>query len=272
MPKRPEPVGDTRHVVYPKGRPGSAAVRDDRRGSNAATRMVPECQARFNQDANVPAKGLVTMELFHISGSSSFAAHCALEEAGCGYELVAVDPKDRSRPPDLRDVNPLGVVPALRDGTVCVYETGAVLMYLADRYPESRLAPASGDRARGEWYRWMVWISNTFHPAWKGVFVPARVTTDEAGHDGVRARSREALTDAGTYLERELAGKDWCLGENFSVADLYAYMLVGWANYFPDLPIGGPVVSAHFARVGDRPCVARVREAENLDERLLRRG
>lgn len=64
------------------------------------------------------------MELFQIAGSSSFVAHCALEEIGRPYDLVAVDPKDRSVPTDLREVTPLGRVPALRDGETCVYETG----------------------------------------------------------------------------------------------------------------------------------------------------
>lgn len=143
-------------------------------------------------------------------------------------------------------------------------------MYLADRHPDAGLAPQSGDTLRGEWYRWMVWISNTFHPAWKSVFVPQYVTTDDAGHDGVRTRSRESLSDAGDYLERELAGREWCLGETFSSVDLYVYMLVGWGNYVPDLALGGPAVAEHYARVGTRPAVARIREAENLDERLLR--
>ena len=84
------------------------------------------------------------IELFQITGSASFAARLALEEAGAEYETVDIHPRRRDEPASFAEVNPLKRVPALREGDVAVYETGAVLLYLADRFPG--LGPAAGDR------------------------------------------------------------------------------------------------------------------------------
>ena len=87
----------------------------------------------------------------------------------------------------------------------------------------------------------------------------------------IRARGREQMDAHGAYLERELARGPWCLGETFSVADLYLYMLVGWENYVRGgYRLGGERVRAHYQRVGGRPAVARSRELDDLDERQLR--
>jgi glutathione S-transferase len=75
----------------------------------------------------------------------------------------------------------------------------------------------------------------------------------------------------GAYLERELAHGPWCLGEDFSVADLYLYMLTGWQHYIEGgYQLGCEHVRAHYERVGDRPAVVRARALDDLDERQLR--
>ena len=78
------------------------------------------------------------IEFFQITGSASFAARMALEEAGADYEAVDIHPRRRDEPASFAEVNPLKRVPALREGDVTVYETGAVLLYLADRFPRAR--------------------------------------------------------------------------------------------------------------------------------------
>jgi glutathione S-transferase len=67
-----------------------------------------------------------------------------------------------------------------------------------------------------------------------------------------------------------LAGREWCAGDAFSVADIYLYMLKGWESYADGLTLGGDAVGAHYARVGARPAIARTRQLDDLDERLLR--
>jgi glutathione S-transferase len=209
------------------------------------------------------------MELFQITGSTSFAVRAALEEAGEPYATVDVHPRRRDEARGLAAVNPLRRVPALRDGDVCVYETGAVLLYLVERLPGRGLGPAPGEPGRAELLRWILWLSNTLHHAYVPMDAPRFLTDDPAGYDGIGRKGREQLAGYGRHLERELTGRTWCLGETYSVADLYLYMLKGWESY-GDSTLGGAALEAHFRRVGARPAVARTRELDDLDERLQR--
>jgi glutathione S-transferase len=209
------------------------------------------------------------IELFQITGSASFAARMALEEAGADYEAVNIHPRRREEPASFAEVNPLKRVPALREGDVAVYETGAVLLYLTDRFPA--LGPAVGAPGRADLYRWILWLADTLHPAWWPLMKSASAHPEPEAEAAIRARGREQMSAHGSYLERELARGPWCLGETFSVADLYLYMLVGWENYIEGgYELGGERVREHYTRVGMRPAVVRTRQLDDLDERQLR--
>ena len=210
------------------------------------------------------------LELFQITGSCSFATRAALEEAGAEYATIDVHPRRREEAPGFAAVNPLRRVPALRDGDVTVYETGAVLLYLVERLPGRGLGPAPGQSGRGELLRWVAWLSNTLHGAFQPLTSPQFLTDDPAGHEGISRKGWQRLDTHGRYLEHELAGRAWCLGDDFSVADIYLYMLKGWESYSEGYVLGGEALADHYARVGARPAIARTRELDDLDERLIR--
>ena len=210
------------------------------------------------------------LELFQITGSCSFAARAALEEAGVEYATIDVHPRRRDEAPGFAAVNPLKRVPALRDAEVCVYETGAVLLYLVERLPGHGLGPLPGEPGRGELMRWLTWLADTLHGAYVPVDSQGFLTDDPLGHDGIRRRGVEKLEIYGAYLESQVAASEWCLGDQFSVADIYLYMLKGWENYSEGNVLGGRALSAHFERVGARPAIVRTREFDDLDERLIR--
>lgn len=210
------------------------------------------------------------LELFQITGSCSFAARAALEEAGVEYATVDIHPRRRDELPDFAVVNPLQRVPCLRDGDVHVYETGAVLLYLVERLAHNGLGPLPGEAGRGELLRWVSWLANTLHGAYSPVNVPQYLSVDPAAHEGIRRRGREKLDEHGAYVERQLTGREWCVGEAFSVADIYLYMLKGWESYTDGYTLGGEALAAHYARVGARPAIARTRELDDLDARLIR--
>jgi glutathione S-transferase len=210
------------------------------------------------------------IELFQITGSASFAARAALEEAGAEYLAIDVVPRRRDEAPGFSAVNPLARVPAMRDGEITVYETAAVLQYAAERFPEARLGPDTGDPSRGSYLRWLAWLGNTLHPAWTPVTSPGFLTDDEAAYAAIARKGREKLDVFGAYLEDELQGREWCLGGAFSVADVYLYMLVGWQSYTDGYRLGGDAVASHFDRVGARPAIARTRALDDLDDRLQR--
>lgn len=210
------------------------------------------------------------LELFQITGSCSFAVRAALEEAGVEYTTVDVHPRRRADAAGFSTANPLQRVPALRDGDATVYETGAVLLYLVERLPGRGLGPAPGEPGRGELLRWVTWLSNTLHGAFQPLTSPQFLTDDPAGHEGISRKGWQKLDALGGYLDDELAGRRWCLGEEFSVADIYLYMLKGWESYSDGYALGGEALAAHYARVGARPAIARTRELDDLDERLIR--
>ena len=210
------------------------------------------------------------LELFQITGSASFAVRAALEEAGADYVTIDVHPRRRDENADFAVVNPLRGVPSLRDGSSTVYETGAVLLYLVERLPGCGLGPLPGEPLRADLLRWVAWLAGVFYGSFQALRRPQSYTDDPAGHEGVNRRAREKLATHGDYLERELAGGEWCLGEVFSVADIYLYMLKGWENYTDGYVIGGEMLAAHYARVGARAAIARTRLLDDLDERLIR--
>lgn len=210
------------------------------------------------------------LELFQITGSASFAVRAALEEAGADYVTIDVHPRRRDDNADFAVVNPLRGVPSLRDGSSTVYETGAVLLYLVERLPGCGLGPLPGEPLRADLLRWVAWFANVLHGSHQTLRSPQSYTDDPEGHEGVTRRGREKLTAHGDYLERELAGGAWCLGDRFSVADIYLYMLKGWEHYTEGYVLGGEMLTAHYARVGARPAITRTRELDGLDERLMR--
>jgi glutathione S-transferase len=210
------------------------------------------------------------IEFFQITGSASFAARIALEEAAAVYEAVDVHPRRRDEPASFGEVNPLRRVPALREGAVSVYETGAVLLHLVDRFPERELGPAVGDPKRPELYRWILWLADSLHPAWTPLMRSPAGDAEEAALAEVRSRARATMDAHGAYLEHELAKGPWCLGDRFSVADLYLYMLTGWQSYAHGYRLGGENLRAHYERVGARPAVVRTRELDDLRPNQLR--
>ena len=191
------------------------------------------------------------IELFQITGSCSFAARAALEEIGCEYTTIDIHPRRRDEIPAFAEVNPLQRVPALREGPEQVYETGAVLAYLGDRFPADNVAPQSTDPDRGAYLRWLFWLSNTLHDAWW----PVGRKVDGADD---RMRAHEA------YIEHQLGAGEYCLGDRFSLADIYLYMLVGWRSFYGEGLMQGATVQAHFERIGARPAIVRTRELDDL--------
>lgn len=208
------------------------------------------------------------ISFFQITGSSSFAVRAALEEGGIAYTPHNVHPRQRDLP-GFAEANPLKLVPAIRDGETRVSETGACLLYLVERFPEANLGPQPGEPGRGDLLRWVVYLANTVHNIHYPLLWPAFLATDEAAHEGVKAKGREKFEQVGAHLESQLEGREWCAGDRFSVADIYLYMLKGWEAYGSG-HLGGPALDAHYARVGARPAMARARELDDLDEHLMR--
>ena len=120
------------------------------------------------------------MRLWYRPGSAAMAPHAALAEAGADYELARVDFDDPAdAPDDYRRLNPQGRVPTLEDGDLVLTESAAILLHLAEKFPDARLLPADA-RDRAEAYRWLLFLTNTLQPGFMRVAYPQRYGSDAA--------------------------------------------------------------------------------------------
>lgn len=206
--------------------------------------------------------------LYYYPGNASLAVHMVLAEIGAPFELVLVDrTKNAHKDPEYLKLNPNGLIPAFVDGDLVLFESAAICLHLADRNPGALLAPALGTAARGEFYKWLIHLTNTLQAELITYFYPERLV-DEAGaaaqvkaHAEARVgaildRIEAALTARGPYL----------LGATFSVADLYLLMLARWTRGLARPARARPALRRLLDRLVERPAVRRVFAAEAIAE------
>jgi glutathione S-transferase len=196
------------------------------------------------------------VRLFWRPGSAAMAPHAALAEIGIDYELVRIERDEAQTDAAYLALNPLGVVPTLVDGDLVLTESAAILLYLADRYPETRLAP----RDRAQYYRWLVFLTNTVQMTMLRVFYPERY-----GGEGVR---EQAATDAAGHfdlLDHTLDDRDWLVGEHRTAADLFLFMVTRWGRRLEPPAWDRPHLRAHFLRTLALPGVRRMIEEQDLE-------
>jgi glutathione S-transferase len=199
------------------------------------------------------------MKLYYAPGACSLSPHIVAEEAGIHLDLEKVDLKTHKTEggEDFYAVNPKGYVPALKldDGSILT-EGPAIVQYLADQKPASHLAPESGTLPRYKLQEWLTFINSEIHKNFSPLF--------GAASDEVKADAKAKLAKRFDYVNKELAGKDYLIGANFTVADAYLFVMLTWANHLKlDLT---PYSNLHafFARVFARPKVHAAMKAEGL--------
>jgi glutathione S-transferase len=203
------------------------------------------------------------MRLYYAPGTCSLSPHIVAREAGVALELERVD--IRSRPhrtetgADFSAINPKNYVPALGldDGQILT-EGVAIVQYLADRAPESGLAPPAGTLEGYRLQEWLTFISSELHKMFSPwLFYP------EHG-ELAQAAARAAIEARFALLERHLAAEPYLMGERFSAADAYAFTIVGWSRFARIDLRCYPNLAAYMERVGARPKVEEAMRAEGL--------
>ena len=194
------------------------------------------------------------MKLYYSPGACSLSPHIALREAGLAFEPVLASTKSHKLQDgtDYYGINPLGYVPMLEldDGTR-LREGPAIVQYIAD------LAPANGTMQRYRLQEWLTFIGTEIHKSFSPLFNPGMP------EDG-KAISKTKLRSRYEWLDRQLADKDYRMGDSFSVADGYLFTVTNWAK-----PTGVEIadlasLNAWHARVGARPAVQEALKAEGL--------
>jgi glutathione S-transferase len=200
------------------------------------------------------------MKLFYAPGACSLSPHIALLEAGLEATLVKVDTKAHKTEGggDYYAVNPKGYVPLLElDDGDRLTEGPAIVQYIADRNPKSKLAPAAGTMERYHLQEWLNFITAEVHKQFSWLFQP---TTPSEFKETVK----EKIGTRFDWVAEQLKGKDYLMGGTFTVADAYLFTMLTWTKHVGIDLARWPVLTAYKARVAARPKVREAMLAEGL--------
>ncbi len=195
------------------------------------------------------------VKLWYVPRTRATRPRMVLEELGGPYELVRLDPaKGETRTDAHLARQPLGHVPALEDGDVRIFESGAICYWLAERYGGGRLLPPPGSAGRAEAYQWLCFALSELEPP-LGVISAARRNPgggDAAHGDAARQRFR----DAAQVVAGVVAGRPYLLGGEVSVADYVVGAVLSWGRFLGALD-GFAAAEAYVGRMRARPAWQR---------------
>ena len=200
------------------------------------------------------------MKLYYSPGACSLSPHIALLEAGLPYELVKVDvrAKKLENGDDYLKVNPKGQVPALAlDSGELVTEGPVIVQMIADKAVNKNLAPARDSAERYKLMEWLNFITTELHKNFGPMFSP--ILADDA-----KAFFKDRVMGKFKYVESQLAGRDYVMGKQFTVADGYLFTMLAWADRLKFDLSAMPNLLAYKARVGARPKVQEALTKEGL--------
>jgi glutathione S-transferase len=203
--------------------------------------------------------------LHYFPGNASLLPHMMLREIGAPFELRLVDrSQNAQKSTEYLKLNPNGRIPVLVEGSMVLFETAAIALYLADRHPEAALAPAPGTPERAQFYKWMVHLTNTPQAEFRAWFYPNEHVSDEAAAPAVKAAAEGRLNGMFDRIADQLGRGPWLLGDRFSAADLFLFMLIRWGRGMPRPPRTISNLNALAERVLARPAVRAAIETEGL--------
>lgn len=214
-----------------------------------------------------PGKPRLVYTLYYSPGTASLAVHLALLEIGVPHRLekvdFAVDAQHRS---EYLRLNPRGQVPTLLIDGEPYFESAALIMVLAERHPEARLAPAPGSERRAAWYQWMAFLASSLGPAFRLWFYPSDLGSD-AHPPAVRQALQQKIESAWALVDAQLATHGpYLLGAEISGADLLALMYMRWSRNMPRPATAWPALREYAALMRSRPSWQRLCEIEGLTE------
>lgn len=186
-------------------------------------------------------------------------ARWMLEEVGAPYRAEILAYAGAMKTPEYLAINPMGKVPAIRHGDTVVTEGAAICAYLADAFPEAKLAPPHGSKARGPYYRWLFYGAGPVEAATSDKMLGADTTGKEVQ---LGYGSLQMVLDV---LEKAVTGSDYLAGDQFTAADVYTGSQIGWGMQFGSLE-KRPAFEKYWERIVNRPAAVRARE---IDDALM---
>jgi len=200
------------------------------------------------------------MKLYYVPGVCSLASHIALRESGLDFTLDRMDRETRitESGENYAEVNPRGPVPALRlDNGEVLTECAVILQFIADRAPQSGLAPAAGSMERYRLMEWLNYLATEVHKQFSPMFNPKLPPV-------WRENQLHVLAKRFDLLSKQLGQAPYLMGDHFTVADAYLFVVLRWCARFK-IDLGPwPALTGFLARIAARPAVQEALKAEGL--------
>lgn len=200
------------------------------------------------------------MKLYYAPGACSLSPHIAAREAGIDIELEKVDFATRKteNEEDFNHVNPKGYVPALRlDNGEVLTECQVIVQYIADQVPDKQLIPKKGSLERYRTEEWLSFIASEIHKTFGPLF--RKDLPDEE-----RKLVMEKIAKRFTYVNEYLEGKQFLMGEAFTVADGYLFTILTWTKPAGIDLAAYPNIAGYMERIRVRPAVQTALKEEGL--------
>lgn len=200
------------------------------------------------------------MRLYTMPGACSLAANIVLREAGIPFDLVKVSHHTHKTADgvDLTQINSKGYVPALvLDNGELLTENAALLPYIADLKPSAQLAPPNGTLERYRLVEWLAFLNSELHKSFSPLFAP------NASED-MKSYARSNLAKRLAWVSEQLGSKSYLVGERFTVADSYLFVVLSWSGHVAVDLSPWPNLKAFQERIAARPHVIEALTSEGL--------
>ena len=201
--------------------------------------------------------------LYYYPLNASMAPHFVLEHLSCNFKLELVDRKNNAqKSEDYLKLNPLGKIPVLIDDGKAMFESPAICLHLADKHPESNLAPELASPERATFYQWLMYLTNTLQAELMIYFYPERHCSQDA--ELTKDTQEERIANMFTVLDKELEGKNFLVGNKVSICDYYLFMLSIWADEIKKPPLSFSNLNRYLKSMAKLGAVVRACNTEGF--------
>lgn len=201
----------------------------------------------------------MTMRFYYAPLSCALATHIVLEHIGADYEAEKLNLRENDQnTPSYLAINPKGRVPALVTEQGILTETPALLMYLAQTYPEAKLAPLDDIFSLAQMQSINSWFCSTVHVHHAHGARGRRWSDDLDAQKTMKDKVAQNMTDSATLIEREILRGPWVMGDQFTVADAYLFTMTSWMKGDGVDMSQFPRITDHYKRMLEIPAVKKV--------------
>jgi len=210
-------------------------------------------------------------QLYYYPSNANLAPHMLLAELGVEYKLVLVDRNQNVQQSErYLALNPTGRIPVLVDGELVLYEAAAICLHLVDRHPQAGFAPPVGSAERAQFYKWLIYLTNTLQAEFITYYYPERLADDLAGAKVIKRHAEQRAGRMLDLIENQFVDNQahrrgpYLLGESYTAVDPYLLMLARWSRNFEYPARARPQLGAYLERIAARPAIQRAFAAEGL--------